>query len=56
VHPEAPGGQRARSFGRYTRRKGYWADANPGGLYEASAGNIRMNYEGLLVNIAIRAK
>jgi len=36
--------------------KGYWADANPSGLYEASAGNIRMNYEGLLVNIADAGK
>jgi hypothetical protein len=36
--------------------KGFWADANPAGLYETSAGNIRMNPEGLLVNIADAAK
>ena len=36
--------------------KGFWADANPGGLYESSAGTLRMNYEGLLANIADSAK
>src|SRR5690242_6527996 len=36
--------------------KGFWADANPGGLYETSAGNIRMNYEGLLANVADAGK
>src|SRR5207247_4201839 len=36
--------------------KGFWADANPSGLYETSAGNIRMNYQGLLANIADSAK
>jgi hypothetical protein len=36
--------------------KGYWADANPGGLYETAAGAIRMNYDGLLANIADSAK
>src|SRR5262249_27082370 len=30
---------------------GYWANPSVGGLYEASAGNIRMNREGLLANI-----
>jgi len=36
--------------------KGFWADANPSGLYETSAGNIRMNYQGLLASIADSAK
>jgi Family of unknown function (DUF6152) len=35
---------------------GYWADPNPAGLYESSAGNIRMNHEGLLANISDAAK
>jgi hypothetical protein len=36
--------------------KGYWAAPSPGGLYETSAGSIRMNREGLLANIADSAK
>ena len=36
--------------------RGYWADPNPAGLYESSAGNLRMNSEGLLANIADAAK
>ena len=37
-------------------QKGYWADASPGGLYESSAGNLRMNREGLLANLSDSAK
>ena len=36
--------------------KGFWADANPSGLYETSAGPIRMNYRGVLANIADAGK
>jgi len=36
--------------------KGYWANTSAGGLYEASAGNIRMDGNGLLANIADAAK
>src|SRR5689334_9074849 len=36
--------------------KGFWADPSPAGLYETSAGPIRMNYEGLLANIADAGK
>ncbi|MCU1337694.1 MAG: hypothetical protein JWO19_3275 [Bryobacterales bacterium] len=36
--------------------KGFWADANPSGLIENTAGNVRMNYEGLLANIADAGK
>jgi hypothetical protein len=31
---------------------GYWVNNNGGGLYDSGAGNIRMNREGLLANIA----
>lgn len=37
-------------------QRGYWADPSPGGLYDMTAGNIRMNWEGLLANIADAAK
>lgn len=36
--------------------KGFWADPSVGGLYEASAGNIRMSRDGQLANIADSAK
>jgi hypothetical protein len=36
--------------------KGYWVDVNAGGLYESSAGTIRMNSNGLLANIADSSK
>jgi hypothetical protein len=36
--------------------KGFWADPDPGGLYESAAGNIRMNHEGLLANIGDAGK
>lgn len=36
--------------------RGYWADPNPSGLYESTAGNIRMNVDGLLANIADAGK
>ena len=36
--------------------KGFWADPSPGGLYETSAGNIRMDYQGQLANIADAGK
>jgi hypothetical protein len=31
--------------------RGFWADASPAALHETTAGNIRMNREGLLANI-----
>jgi|SRR5579871_600098 len=37
-------------------QKGYWANASTGGLYEAAAGNIRMDGDGLLANIADAGK
>jgi hypothetical protein len=37
-------------------QRGYWANPSTGGLYETTAGNIRMNREGLLVNIADAGK
>lgn len=36
--------------------RGFWADPNPAGLYESSAGPIRMNREGLLADIKDAAK
>jgi hypothetical protein len=32
-------------------QRGYWSNPSVGGLYETSAGNIRMNKDGLLLNI-----
>jgi hypothetical protein len=37
-------------------QRGFWADPSPGGLYESSAGNIRMNHEGLLASIGDAGK
>jgi hypothetical protein len=37
-------------------QRGYWSNPSVGGLYEATAGNIRMNRDGLLLNIADAAK
>jgi hypothetical protein len=37
-------------------QKGYWANASVGGLYETAAGNIRMDGDGLLANIADAGK
>jgi hypothetical protein len=36
--------------------RGYWSSPSVGGLYEGSAGNIRMNRDGLLLNIADAGK
>jgi hypothetical protein len=38
-------------LGAVPGQKGYWADPSAGGLYETSAGNIRMDGDGLLANI-----
>jgi hypothetical protein len=35
---------------------GYWVNSNGGGLYDSSAGTIRMNREGVLANIADAGK
>jgi len=37
-------------------QRGYWTNPTAGGLYETSAGNIRMNKDGLLLNINDAAK
>jgi hypothetical protein len=37
-------------------QKGYWSNPSTGGLYETSAGNIRMTKDGLLLNIADAGK
>jgi hypothetical protein len=37
-------------------QRGYWSNPTAGGLYETSAGNIRMNKDGLLLNIADAGK
>ena len=52
--PRWPGGH--VRLGVVPGGKGFWADPNPAGLYETTAGNIRMNYEGLLANIADAGK
>jgi hypothetical protein len=39
-------------LGTVPGEKGFWGDATPAGLFESTAGNIRMNREGLLTNIA----
>ena len=36
--------------------RGFWGDASPAGLFESTAGNIRMNREGLLANIGDASK
>ena len=43
-------------FGPPPGEKGYWSNPSAGGLVENTAGNIRMNGEGLLANIADAGK
>lgn len=43
-------------FGPEPGQKGYWANPSAGSLVETSAGNIRMNANGLLANLADAGK
>jgi hypothetical protein len=52
--PHWPGGH--IRLGAEPGQHGYWANPSAGSLYEASAGNLRMNSDGLLANIADAGK
>ena len=52
--PHWPGGH--VRLGVVPGSKGFWADPSPAGLYETSAGNIRVDYRGQLANIADAGK
>jgi hypothetical protein len=43
-------------LGTVPGQRGFWADPSVGGLFESTAGNIRMNHEGLLANIGDAGK